>query len=199
MLTLLSPARTPWHSLPAGGKLAGLCLFSLLLFRFSTPAPLALALAAVGAAYLPGGWVFLAHGLRMLRPLWPFVLVVALWHLWTRDIPAGAVVILRLLTAVAAANLVTMTTRLTDIVSVVERLAAPLARFGLSPRLPGLAVGLVIRFIPVMGDRVARLGEAWRARSPRPAGWRIAMPATLGALDDAEQVAQALRARGGAG
>ncbi|PZR00525.1 MAG: ABC transporter permease [Cereibacter sphaeroides] len=199
MLSLISPVPTPWHRLPAGAKLAGLCLFSLALFWTKNPAILGAALVAVALAYAVGGAVFSRHGMRMLRPLWPFVAVLVVWHLWTGELQEGLAILLRLIAAVAAANLVTMTTRLTDIVAVIERLCAPLARFGVSPRLPGLAVGLVIRFIPVMGERVARLTEAWRARSPRPAGWRIALPATLGALDDAEQVAEALRARGGAG
>ena len=39
--------------------------------------------------------------------------------------------------------------------------------------------------------------STWRARSPRRPGWQILMPVTLLAIDDAEHVAEALRARGG--
>jgi biotin transport system permease protein len=134
----------------------------------------------------------------MLRPLWPFLLLLALWHLWTGDTATGLAVGLRLVAAVAAANLVTMTTRLSDMMAVLERLAAPLARVGLPPRRLALALALVIRFVPVMTDRLASIREAWRARSPRRPGWQLLLPATLAALDDAERVAEALRARGGA-
>ena len=41
------------------------------------------------------------------------------------------------------------------------------------------------------------LSEAWRARSPRRTGWQIVMPLAALAIDDAEHVAEALRARGG--
>ncbi len=199
MLTLVSPVPTPWHRLPAGVKLAALCLFALVLFRVREPWTMATALALVAAAYLPGGRVFALHGLRLMRLLIPFVVIVGLWHLWTGDTAKGAVIVMRLIAAIAAANLVTMTTRLSDIVAVIERLASPLARIGLKPRVIALAVALVIRFIPVTGERVARLREAWAARSARPAGWRVALPAVLGAIDDADHVADALRARGGAG
>jgi biotin transport system permease protein len=199
MLTLTSPVPTPWHRLPAGAKLAGLFLFTMLLFAVDTPWALVPVAVAVAALYLPGGKVFVRHGLRLLRPLLPFVAVVAIWHIATGKAEYGALICLRLLSGIGLANLVTMTTRLSDIVAVIERLAAPLARFGIRPRLLGLAVALVIRFIPVTAERMARLTEAWRARSARRAGWRIALPATLGALDDAEHVAEALRARGGAG
>ena len=199
MLTLVSPVPTRWHRIPAGRKLLGLCLFTTALLLIDRPLLLLAPLALVAALYLAEGASFARHGLRMLRPILPFVLLVGAWHLWTGDPQLGAVITLRLLIAVAAANLVTMTTRLSDMITVIERLAAPLARFGLSPRVLAMAVALMLRFIPVMSDRVARLTEAWRARAPRRAGWRIVLPATLGALDDAEQVAEALRARGGLG
>lgn len=196
MLTLTSPVETALHRLPAGVKLAALALFTLVLFRLSAPLPLAGAAALVAALHLPWGRTFAAHAVRMLRPLWPFVLVVALWHLWTRDLTGGAVILLRMVTAVAAANLVTMTTRLSDMLAVFETLARPLSPI-LPPRRLALAFALVIRFIPTLGDRMALLAEAFRARSPRRPGWRLAVPATLAALDGAEQAAEALRARGG--
>ena len=196
MLTLTSPVETPLHRLPAGAKLAALAVFTVALFTLKTPAGTAAALAAVAALHLPWGGRFAAHAARMLRPLWPFVLVVALWHLWTRDLNGGAVILLRMVTAVAAANLVTMTTRLSDMLAVFEALARPLSPI-LPPRRLALAFALVIRFIPTLSDRMALLAEAFRARSPRQPGWRLAVPATLAALDGADQAAEALRARGG--
>lgn len=196
MLTLTSPVETPLHRLPAGAKLAALAVFTLVLFRLSSPLPLAGAAVLVALLHLPWGRTFVLHALRMLRPLWPFVAVVALWHLWTLDLRGGAVILLRMVTAVAAANLVTMTTRLSDMLAVFETLARPLAPI-LPPRRLALAFALVIRFIPTLSDRMALLAQAFRARSPRRPGWRLAVPATLAALDGAEQAAEALRARGG--
>lgn len=199
MLTLTSPVDTPFHRLPAGAKLGALAVATVLLFQVTEPVALGLALAVVATLYLAVGRAFAWHGVRMLLPLWPFLLLLAIWHLWSDDTRTGLMVGLRLLTAVALANLVTMTTRLSDMVAVLERLAAPLARIGLPPRLLALALALVIRFIPVMTERLATIREAWRARAPRRPGWRVILPATLAALDDAERVAEALRARGGAG
>lgn len=199
MLTLTCPVETPLHRLPAGAKLAGLCLFTAALFALRAPLPLALALAGVAALHLMGGRLLLMQGIRAMRALWPFVAIVALWHLLTDAALAGAVIILRMLAAVAAANLVTMTTRLSDMIAVIERLARPLA-LALPPRRLALAIALVIRFVPVLSDRMAQLADAFRARSPRRrAGWRILSPAALAALDEADHVAEALRARGGSG
>ncbi|WP_136645244.1 energy-coupling factor transporter transmembrane protein EcfT [Tabrizicola sp. YIM 78059] len=199
MLTLTSPVEIWAHRLPAGVKLAAMALATTGLFLMESPLGLGLSALATATLYLAGGGGFAMTGLRLLRPLWPFVLVVAAWHLWTGDFAGGAAVTLRMLTAVALANFVTMTTRLSDMIAIFQGLARPLAPFGLAPRRLALAMALVIRFIPVMLDRLAQITDAWSARSARRPRWRVLVPATLAALDDADRAAEALRARGGTG
>lgn len=198
MLSLTSPVETPLHHLPAPVKLGGLALFTILLFVTERPGGLLLALCVVTALHCTGGRDFLRHALRMIRPLWPFVALLILWHLVARDIESGLVIALRMVTAVAAANLVTMTTRLADMLTVIERLCQPLAPI-VPPRRLAIAFALTIRFIPVLSTSLARLREAWRARSARRIGWRILVPGIIVTLDDADHAAEALRARGGAG
>ena len=130
MLTLTSPVETPWHRVRAAWKLAALCAFTVLVLVLASPMALGDGGHAVAALYLPGGWVFARAGLRMLWPLWPFLVIVAALALVDRGLRVG-----RRGGAAAgggggAANLVTMTTRLSDMIAVVERLAAPLARLG---------------------------------------------------------------------
>ncbi len=199
MLTLTSPVDTWAHPFPAGVKLAALAVVTTGLFLLNSPMPLSVALATTAVIYLSCGAIFAQAGLRLLRPLWPFILIVGLWHLWTGELAAGAVVLLRMIAAVGLANFVTMTTSLSDMLEVFQRLARPMRIFGLSPRLIGLAVALVIRFIPVMLERLTLITQSWSARSPRRPRWRVLVPATLAALEDADRVAEALRARGGAG
>ena len=197
MLTRTSPVETRWHRVSPALKLALLAVWTAALFWINSPAIVLAALALIAIFHRPGGTVFARHAGAMLRPLLPFIAVVALWHLWTQDIRGGLVIILRMIAAVAAANLVTMTTRLDDMMAVVERIARPLTRFGLPAKTLALAMALVIRFLPVMLERHAQIADAWRARSARRAGWRVLLPTILAALDDADHVAEALRARGG--
>jgi biotin transport system permease protein len=199
MLTLTSPVETWAHRLPAGVKLLALAVATTGLFALTAPATMALAAALAGVLYASGGLAFSRTGARLLWPLWPFVLVVGLWHLWTGTALGGLVIVLRMVVAVALANFVTMTTRLSDMIAVFQWLAGPLRHLGLPPRRLALAFALVIRFLPVMLERMALISSSWRARSARRPGWRVLVPATLAALDDADHVAEALRARGGAG
>ncbi len=198
MLTLTSPVRTWAHGVRAWVKLGALCLWTVALLRIDG-VWLAGAVVLVLALAASGGRVFLAQWLAMLRPLWPFAVLITLWQLWL-GAPLGAwPIIARLGAAVGLANAVTMTTELAEIITLLTRLARPLARLGLNPKVLGLSVALVLRFVPVMLLRYDQIALAFRARSPRRPGWRILMPVLLAALDDADRVAEALRARGGAG
>ena len=196
MISLTSPLETWAHRIPAGIKLLALSALTAALFLFG-PVVLAIALLAVMTLYLTAGASFAAQGARHLRMLWPFLLLIAIWHGVTGQVQAGFSIALRLLAALALANFVTMTTRLTDMIAVLTWLLTPLRRLGLSTRAVELAIAMVLRFTPMLVENGQRLAMSWRARSRRKPGWRIVMPMAALALDDADHVAEALRARGG--
>lgn len=196
MISLTSPVETWAHRIPAGAKLLALSIATLALFLLE-PFMIAVGTLAVAVLYLSAGLTFAAQGLRHLRMLWPFLLLIAVWHGVTGQAQAGAAIALRLLAALALANFVTMTTRLTDMIAIMTWLLAPLRRLGLSTRAVELAIAMVLRFTPMLVENGQRLAMSWRARSRRRPGWRIVMPMAALALDDADHVAEALRARGG--
>ncbi len=198
MISLTSPVETRAHRWPAGLKLGALCLVSTGLFLIGGIGAHLLALVGVLALYAAPGRAFLRAGLRGLRVLLPFVAILLVWHAVTGDLRQGLLITLRMVTLVALANLVTMTTPLDDMVALVHRLTAPLRRLGIRTGALEIAIPLVIRFTPVLVQRAETLAEAWRARSRRRPGWRLVLPLTLQALDDADHVGEALRARGGA-
>jgi biotin transport system permease protein len=197
MISLTSPVETRAHRWPAGLKLGALCLASTGLFLTESPALLAGALLVTLALYAMPGRLFLRAGLRGLRVVLPFVVILLAWHAVTGDLRGGVLITLRMVTLIALANLVTMTTGLDDLVDLVHSLTAPLRRLGVPTYPLETAIPLVIRFTPVLVGRAETLALAWRARSRRRPGWRLILPLTLGALDDADHVGESLRARGG--
>ena len=197
MISLTSPVETKAHHWSAGLKLAALCLSTLVLFSFDSLVIKSAFLAFVITLYALPGPIFMRYGLSKLRILWPFILIVFLWHLWIQELLQGSAIIIRMICAVALANLVTMTTKLSDMIDVVHFVTQPLQHFGLNSRILELSIALVIRMTPVLLNKGENLGMAWKARSTRRSGWKIILPFTLIALDDADQVAEALRARGG--
>lgn len=197
MISLTSPVETRAHRWPAGLKLGALCLASTGLFLTGSPAILAGALFLTLALYAAPGPLFLRVGLRGLRVALPFVVILLVWHAAIGDLRGGVLITLRMVTLIALANLVTMTTSLEDLVDLVHALTAPLRRLGVPTYPLETAIPLVIRFTPVLVGKAETLVLAWRARSRRRPGWRLILPLTLAALDDADHVGESLRARGG--
>lgn len=197
MISLYHPGHTWLHDMPAGWKLLLLALASLFLVPLQQVMILSGALAGTLLLYAslrPAG----LHRLSMIRPLAPLLLVIFLFHGLTGDWRLGAVVVLRLSVLVLLANLVTLTTRMDDLLGAIQPLFAPLRLVGISPRVPALAIVLVIRFVPVLRGIQLALAEAWRARAGGRVGWQILMPLIVQALIMSDQVAEALTARGGA-
>ncbi|EEE35615.1 cobalt transport protein [Rhodobacteraceae bacterium KLH11] len=197
MISLTSPVRTWAHHWPAGAKLAALAAATFILFMIHDLTLLVAAAVLTAGLYALPGLVFFRSGLGRLRVLWPFLAILAIWHGATGTWAEGTEIILRLLTTVGLANLVTMTTSLSEMIAIIQWLATPLRRVGLNTRAMELAIALVIRILPSLVDNGQRLSDAWRARSRRRPGWRVVVPFTLLAIDDADHLAEALRARGG--
>jgi biotin transport system permease protein len=199
-LVLYVPAAGPVHRLPAGVKL--LCLAALALLLFARPtltvagtALLGTLAVGLGAARLPVP--VLARQAWALR--W-FLLVLFAVHALTTDVASGAHTVLRLLTLVLAAAVVTATTRVTDMVAVVERLCAPLRLVGGRPQRVGLLIAMALRFIPVLIERADRIRAAQAARGGAPRGVRAlrttVAPLLVQLLQMAHDVSEALDARG---
>lgn len=197
MISLTSEFRTLYHDWRAGPKLLGLSLFTFGIFYLDGIAAGAVVTGIVAAAYLAGGMGFARQGLRMLRPMLYFIVIILVWHWVTDSVLDGLVIVLRLLAAIAAANLVTLTTRLEDMLDVVQRALGWVGVPQIARRRFALAIALVIRFTPVLVQKGGLLVESWRTRSTKRPGWRLVMPMALLAIDDAERTAEALKARGG--
>lgn len=197
MLSLALPRRTWAHRWPAGLKFLLLAIAMLAETRFAALPVQAGAALATLALYASLGTEAMRAGLRALRPVLWIVLVILLWQ-GLEGVPLqGLAFGLRVAVMMGLANFVTLTTPMHELIALLERLAQPLALIGLSPRLPALAVAMVLRFVPVLQGRFETLGLAWRARSRRRPGPRLIAPLSFSLLDDADHLAEALRARGG--
>ncbi|MCY4445831.1 MAG: energy-coupling factor transporter transmembrane component T [Rhodobacteraceae bacterium] len=195
MLTLNSPIRTPYHSIPAGYKVGFLMIFSLVMYLIHSPLLMLYGFAFVIVAKLIVGIRFFIFALWKLLPIYPFLIVILLWHLLTNTFNEGLVIGLRLLAVFGLANLVTMTTRLDDMINLLNRVLKPFAKLGLDLSIVSVTIGLAIRTIPKIIDIVKKIGFSWRSRSVKPINWRMVFPLVCLTLDDSEHVAEAIKAR----
>ena len=197
MLSLSVPGQSWLHRLPAAIKLAVLCLATVFLFSLKSWIFAVLAVVIICLLYLSLGLSFAKLGLQRHKPLIWMIAVIMLYHIVTVRFEEGLVISLRLCAAIGAATLVTMTTRLDAMMKVVDWLAEPVYKLGLPRRTLGLASALVIRFTPVFIQRGVTLADAWKMRSTKKPNHRLLVPLSLAVLDDADRVAEALKARGG--
>jgi energy-coupling factor transport system permease protein len=178
---------SPLHRLDPRTKL--LCLLALMAALFANESWTAL--AAIGAfvaaaglvSGLPAGYIA-----RSLRPfVWLILMTVILNVLFvgghilveaplpyggvTREgLSLGLLLGARIGLLVLAASLMTLTTEPITLVAGVEKLIAPLSRFGVRPHDVATAMVVTIRFIPVLLETAEKIRKSHRARGFNPGG-----------------------------
>jgi biotin transport system permease protein len=199
-LALYVPRRSPVHRVPAGAKLLALAVLAVVLFAVPTVPMAGAGLVAVlvvglGAARLP-----VASLTRQARTVLWWLVGLFVFHALFSDLSTAAVTVLRLLALVLAAAVVTATTRVTEMVAVIERICSPLRLFGVRPARIGLVIAMALRFIPVLAERADRIREAQAARGGSTRGIRglrtTVTPLLVQLLQMAHTISEALDARG---
>ncbi len=196
MKSLHVEGNTFLHRLPAGVKLAGLAAVSLLLFLMNSPTALAVAaLAGFGLYAMLGlGWRNSWHRMRVILLT---IVVVSVFTLVINSPANAATVFFRLLALALFAATITATTSTGDFIAVVTKAARPLEMIGLVKASDlGLAIGLVIRFLPEVLGRYQAIRDAHHARGLKPKPLTLAVPLIILTLRNADEIAAAIDARG---
>lgn len=176
-------------------KLLALVIGSVVAYVVTSPLLLIVGATAVVLLAFRGG-VSAQHLLRELRPVLWLTLAIVLVQGLLVDWLEASVVGLRLLVLVIAATTITLTTRVSDLLAVLERVCRPLAWVGIDPSRVGLVLAMTIRFVPLLGDLVAQIREAQRARGRERPGVTVVAPLLVHTLRFADDLGDALTARG---
>ncbi|MFB4352032.1 energy-coupling factor transporter transmembrane protein EcfT [Microbacterium sp. LS_15] len=195
MIQLYRPGDSILHRLPAAPKLAGLAVVAIAVSTFALDAWSATGVllgvcALYALARMP--WRVLAAEVWRLRWLmlvlggflWFFVSPIAAWVSSTR------VVALILL-----AGLLTLTTRMGELLATLRRALRPFRRWGVDVDAVAMTISLAITMIPVVAAFATDLRDAQRARNVR-VGIRGIVPLLVRTLRHADDVGDALAARG---
>ena len=192
---LYRPGTSVVHRMPAGTKLAGLAVVGALSVLVGTPARTAVLVGCVLVGYVVARlplavlWASVRPLLWVAVPLGVFQVLVAGWE--------RAVVVVGVIAAlVLLANLVTLTTRTVDLIDVVVCLAHRLRFTGVDPERVGLVLSLGIRSVPLVLDLADEVRQAQHARGRSASPRAFAVPLIVGALRRADQMGDALAARG---
>lgn len=195
-LGLYHPGTSPVHRAPAGVKLllviAAIAALTLCVNQPWRLVPAAaLVLLAYRVARIPP-----RLALGQLRPVLWMLLFIGVFQVIFTGWARAAVVCGSLLLAVAVAALVTLTTRVTDMLDTITRFLAPLRRVGVDPERVGLVFAMTLRCIPLLAGIVQQVGDARKARGLGFSVRSLAVPVVVATLMTAEAMGEALAARG---
>lgn len=195
MIGLYREGTSLLHRLPAGAKLGMLVLAGVGSIFVRSPWTTAVVLGVVLLGYvvarMPAGVLAM-----MLRPLLLILVPLAIFHTVVSGWAAAFVLVGVIVALVLLANLVTLTTRTSDLIDVVVRVCGPLRRVGVSPDRVGLLLHLTIRAVPLVIDLARRVRQAQHARGLSASPRAFAVPLIVGALRRADDFGDALAARG---
>jgi biotin transport system permease protein len=192
---LYLPGTSALHRAPAGTKLLGLAVATTLLVALRSPWAV-----GAGAVLAVGGYALArfrpAVLLAQVRPLRWVVVALVPFQWWQGGPRAVTVIVGTMLVTVAAAALVTLTTRVLDLLDVVERAAAPLRHLGLRPDRLALLIALTLRAVPVLAATFDDVRDARRARGLEHSPRALLVPLVVRTLRHADRLGEALVARG---
>lgn len=193
-LGLYVPRESPLHRLRPAPKLVAVLVAGVVVFWVRDwrvlLALLALTLSLYGLARL--GW---RASWVQLRPSLGVLLFLFVVQSLLADVESGAVTVLRFGVLLLLSSLVTLTTRVSDLLAALERAMQPLARVGVNPAKVSLAVSLTLRFIPVVVQTVNDVRDAQRARGIEKNMVALTVPVIVRTLKMADDVADAIEAR----
>lgn len=195
-LGLYTPGTSLLHRMSPGPKLIAMVLAILavtILVRH--PWQLVPAVVAVVAFYAAAR-IPARVAVAQLRPLLWALLLIGVFQVIFTGWARALVVCGTILLAVALAALVTLTTRVTDMLDTISRALRPLRHVGVNPDRAGLVLAMTLRCIPLLTSIVQQVSDARKARGLGFSLRALAVPVVVSALMTAEAMGDALAARG---
>lgn len=188
--------KSPVHRLPTAPKLIIVIAFLLLTgILVDTWLGGAIALTIVTLAYA----VAKVPPMVAFRQLRGAVIILALLSLllwWRAGGEQALTTFLALLAAIAVAILLTLTTRVSDIMDTLTTAMQPFARFGLPVETIALALSLTLRMIPLQVMAATEVLEARKARGTTGSILAFGVPVVIRAINRSKAMGDSLIARG---
>ena len=108
----------------------------------------------------------------------------------------GLMLFLQILACVVVATLLTLTTRVSELMDTLDRLLAPLSKLGLPVATISLALSLTLRLIPLQVQAVRDVLDARKARGASASATAFGVPVLIRTIRRSRSMSDALLARG---
>ena len=192
---LYRPGSTLVHRAPVAVTFGALTVLGLALVVLRGPVS---SLVALGCTLVVAGMARLPWQatLRGLTSILVTAAVLFAYQTWQRGWLLGVEVSADLLALVLGATVVTATTPTDVLLDLLARAGRPLRHLGLHPESFALAVALMLRTIPALGDLFGEVRDAARARGLERSARAQLVPFAVRTVARARLTGDALAARG---
>jgi biotin transport system permease protein len=187
--------RSPIHKLSATLKILILVVTSVAVFLLAEPIVLMILLVLTGLL-LPLSRLPLSSVGAQLRPVMPLLIAVLLIQGLLGDWLSGLVALLRFTILILLATIVSLTTRMSEMMAVIERALQPCKCLGINPSQVSLMLALSLRLIPLLLSQFREIQEAQQARGLDRNWLALLVPFLVKTLRMADELSDALDARG---
>ncbi|KEG15683.1 energy-coupling factor transporter transmembrane component T family protein [Bartonella bacilliformis] len=194
MIGLYLPKDTLIHKLQPGVKLIFLTVYGTSIFWVSSMSVLLLFLLLVVLLYKMAEIPF-HHVVKQIKPVCPFLVLVFVFQAIFDNWLTGFWIISRFILLISLASLVSLTTKVSDMVHSIETGLRPFQYYGVNSSKLGMVLSMAIRFIPVVSEKFNEIREAQKARGLDTNIMALAMPLIIRTIKMASEVAEALDAR----
>ncbi|WP_314137966.1 energy-coupling factor transporter transmembrane protein EcfT [uncultured Plantibacter sp.] len=196
MITLYRPGSGWLHRAPAGPKALGILVVVLAISLLPTSWWTAgIATTATVLAYLVSGLGLGELGRQLLLIRWIITITVA-GQLLFLDVESAVSNTSRIVAAILLAALLVLSTRVADLLDAFERVLQPLGRFGVDPSRIALMLAVAINTVPILARLATSVREAQRARGAGSNLVTFVVPFLVVSLKHADELGEALTARG---
>ncbi|WP_341755524.1 energy-coupling factor transporter transmembrane protein EcfT [Candidatus Tisiphia endosymbiont of Ptychoptera albimana] len=185
---------SPIHRLSPRIKLYSLVVFSSGLFLVSNLFLLSISLFFTFFLYfiakIPLQKLFI-----QLRQIIIILLIILLVHIFTNNWIIGVQVTIRFATLLLFASLITLTTRISEMIDSLNEILILLSYVGINHKKISLSLSLAIRFIPVIVSIFQEISVAQRTRGLERNFIATIIPTIIKILKTAENIAEAIESR----
>lgn len=189
------PGNSWLHRMPAGAKTLALIVVVTVAVLVNNLWILGGGLLGVVALYLSAR-LSLGTIARAVRPLLVFLAILALFQGLFSGWDVAARVSLQLAVMVLLGVLLSLTTPVSAMLALFERILTPSRFIGVDPSRAALVLALAIRAIPMAAQAWQRSREAYLARGLRGRPHRLVVPVIVSLIRSAEAMGEAMAARG---
>lgn len=195
-LSVYVPARSLLHRAPTLAKLGAVIAFIIVVTVLADTIPMATAALAVAAVCYPIARIPARTACWQMFGAVPVLAFIAVIQGLTSGWASAAVTFLSILACVIATTLITLTTRVSELMDAFDRLLAPLGRVGAPTATISLAMSLTLRLIPLQVMAVQEVLDGRRARGATTSVAAFGVPVIIRTIRRSQGMADALLARG---